>query len=278
MNKTDYFKNKVAVITGGAGGIGMALAANLSEKSCAIALVDIDDEALQQAKKQLMQQTASASISLHICDVTQEASIKQLLDDVLADHGKVDFLFNNAGITITRSFSEHDISHWQKIIDLNLWSVIYGCKYFLPALKLTKGSIINTSSLAGLLGIPYQSSYSLTKMAVKSLSESLYAELKCENVHVMSVHPGSIKTACLEKAIGDSDNPELTKKLAEMTAVTAISPEKLAEKIVNALAKKKQRVVVGLDAKAIDMIKRLLPSFVHVLFARLYAKAYAFGE
>ncbi|MCK5881397.1 MAG: SDR family oxidoreductase [Sinobacterium sp.] len=266
--------NKVAVITGGAGGIGIALAENLYRKGCAIALVDINDEALNNAKTQLQAINPSQTISLHNCDVSSEDAIKQLVVDVLAQHGRVDFLFNNAGIAIVRSFENHDIAHWKKVIDINLWSVIYGCKYFLPALKETKGSIINTSSLAGLLGMPYQASYSLTKMAVKSLSETLYAELAVSDVHVLVVHPGAIKTPCLEKAIEGSDNPELTAKLNQLTASTAITPEKLAARVVKALSKRKQRCVVGADAHAVDAIKRVIPSLVHSLFATLFKKFY----
>ena len=278
MSQTSRFINKVAVITGGAGGIGLALATQLHQQGCAVALVDISDEMLQQASEKLQiqnkEENSSLLISTHNCDVTQEINIQRLVAEIIEQHGRVDMLFNNAGMTVTRSFEEHDISHWKKMIDLNLWSVIYGCKYFLPELKKTQGSIINTSSLAGLLGLPYQSSYSLTKMAVKSLSESLYAELKVSGVHVLSVHPGAIKTSFLEKAVSDSDNPGLTEKIIQLTNSTAITPEKLATKIITGIVKRKQRVVVGIDANAIDILKRLMPSLLHKLFAGLFSKVY----
>ena len=262
--------NKVAVITGGAGGIGFALAANLVEKNVDIALVDIIEDALIEAKESLIKLRTNANISIHKTDVTDVNAMQQLVDDVLERHQRVDFLFNNAGITITRSFKEHSIEHWQKIIDLNLWSVIYGCKFFLAEIEKTQGSIINTSSLAGFLGIPYQAGYSLTKNAVRSISETLYAEVKSSGVHVLSVHPGAIRTNIIKKAIVDSDNPELTQKLADITDKTAVSPEKLASKVIAAVDKRKQRVIVGADAYAVEIAKRLMPSMIHKLFAALF--------
>ncbi|NRA41377.1 MAG: SDR family oxidoreductase [Pseudomonadales bacterium] len=279
---------KTAVITGGAGGIGMAIATALLDEQVSVALVDIDSQALAKAKQQLStlsstnvsstensNTSSKPSISTHCADVSDAAAMQALVDAVIAEHGQVDYLFNNAGLTITRAFKSYQLEHWQKIIGVNLWSVIYSSHYFLPALEKTQGSIINISSLAGFLGLPYQAGYSLTKSAVRSLSESLYAELKHSGVHVMCVHPGAVRTAIIEKAIEDSDNPKLTQQLAKLTAKTAIEPELLAKKIIRAVKRKKQRLVVGLDAHAVEILKRLMPSMLHSLFAQLFARTMA---
>ncbi len=269
------FIRKVAVITGGAGGIGLAIAKKLAEKGADIALVDINKEALESAEEAILEAHSSTKVSLYVTDVTDTDAMQNLRDTIVKEHERVDFLFNNAGITITRSFKEHSIEHWQKIINLNLWAVITASKFFLEDIEKTGGMIINTSSLAGLLGVPYQAGYSLTKCAVRALSETMYAECKSEGVHVMSVHPGAIRTGLINKAVEDSDNPGLTQKLADLTNKTAVDPDKLADKVVRGMITKKQRVIIGLDAYAMDVLKRLLPSMIHKLFAALFSKAYS---
>ena len=274
-NLDGRFIRKVAVITGGAGGIGLAIAKLLAKKGSDIALVDINETALTAAKEAILEARPSTKVTLHTTDVTDTDAMQALRNTVMQEHARVDFLFNNAGITITRSFKEHSIEHWQKIINLNLWAVITASKFFLEDLEETGGMIINTSSLAGLLGVPYQSGYSLTKCAVRSLSETMYAECKSSGVHVMSVHPGAIRTGLINKAVDDSDNPGLTQKLADLTNKTAVDPDKLAEKVVRAMITRKQRVLIGADAYAVDITKRLMPSFIHKLFAALFSKAYS---
>lgn len=269
------FIRKVAVITGGAGGIGLAIANKLAERGTNIALVDIDQQALEFAQTIILQTNPHCHVSLHPTDVTDTLAMQELRDNVMNEHGRVDFLFNNAGMTITRSFKEHSLEHWQTIFNLNLWAVITASKFFLSDIEKSQGMIINTSSLAGLLGFPYQAGYSLTKCAVRSLSETMYAECKADGVHVMSVHPGAIRTDLINKAVKDSDNPGLTQKLADLTNRTALEPEQLAEKMIHGIIRKKQRIVVGMDAQAMDFLKRLMPSTIHKLFAALFTKAYS---
>ena len=118
----------VAVITGGAGGIGSGLAELLAKRGCALVLADISQEALEKTKQSL--NFSEQKISLHQIDVTDKVQMERLASEVIAEHGKVNILINNAGITYQKNFSTHTIEDWEKIIGINLWGVIYGLHYF----------------------------------------------------------------------------------------------------------------------------------------------------
>lgn len=264
---------KVAVITGAGSGIGQAIALRLAELGCHIALIDISERGLLETQEKLSHH--SGDYSTHVIDVTNKEQMQSLPQSVLARHGQVDILFNNAGITIEKSFSTHSIEEWEQVIGINLWGVIYGCKYFMPALEQqSEAYIINTSSLAGFLGMPNQTSYCATKAAVKALSESLYAECKVKNIHVVSVHPGAINTSLFDFATQHSDNPEASKKMFDRIRRFAMQPELAATKIITAAEKKQQRVVIGIDAHLIEMAKRLMPVSMHRLFSWGFRRRY----
>lgn len=261
------WNNKVAVITGGASGIGQALARELIRQGCHLALVDVNPEALGETKQQLTAINTGINISTHTVDVTDKSQMQALPEAVIAEHGHVDILFNNAGICIDKSFDNHSIEEWELIVNINFWGVIYGSKFFMPYLKQQpEAFIINTSSLAGFLGMPTQSSYCATKAAVRSLSESLFAEYKSQNIHVLSVHPGAIKTNLFKRTIEMSDNPESSKKMFDLVEKTAMDADKAAKKIIKAAMKKKQRTIIGIDARLVEISKRLLPSIMHRFF------------
>ena len=195
---------------------------------------------------------------------------------MLAQHGKVNILDNNAGITIQKSFENHSISDWERMIGINLMGVIYCCKAFLPALKESAGKegahIINMSSLAGFSGLPSQASYSLTKSAVRSLSETLYSELHHDNIGVTTVHPGGIKTKMILATLDESDDPEVAEKNYNMVAKMGNTPEYAAQRIVYAIEKDKQRIIIGNDSRAVDILKRWFPNWFVKRFAKLAAK------
>lgn len=265
------WNNNVAVITGAGSGIGKAIAIQLAKRNCHLALVDINEESLKSAQQELS--TYPVNISVHCVDACSKEQMAQLPEAVLAEHQQVDMIFNNAGLTIEKPFSHSSMAELELIINLNLWGVVYGCHYFLPYLKQRpEAYIVNTSSLASFLGIPTQSGYCLTKAAVKALSESLWAELKGENIHVTSVHPGAIKTNIFKTAIEHSDDKNASKQLFDRVERMAMQPEKAAEKIIKAVEKKRQRVVIGIDAHMLEFAKRLMPVSIHRIFAWGFSK------
>ena len=272
------FKNKTAVITGAGGGIGGALAKALAKRGCHLALVDYNTDMLEKTRGALSQ--TGVKLSSHIADVTDKKRMAALPEEIIAEHGSehghIDLLINNAGITLQKSFDTHSIEDWERIVNLNFWGVLYGCKFFKPYLeKSAEAHVVNMSSMTGMLGLPAQSSYCATKAAVKGLSESLWAEWGAAGIGVTSVHPGAIKTDMMQATLKDSDDLTAAKKNMEMVAKIGMAPDMAAEKILRAVHKKKMKVLVGKDAVIMDMMKRFTPGLIHGLFAKVARKQHA---
>jgi short-subunit dehydrogenase len=268
------FNNKVAVITGAGGGIGGALAKALARRGCHLALVDYNPDMLEKTLSTLTE--TNVKLSKHIADVTDKKRMAALPDEIVAEHGRVDLLINNAGITLQKSFDTHSIEDWERILNLNFWGVLYGCKFFKPFLEKSKEAhVVNMSSMTGMLGLPAQSSYCATKAAVKGLTESLWAEWGAAGIGVTSVHPGAIKTDMMQATLKDSDDLAAAQKNMEMVAKIGMAPDAAAEKILRAVQKKKMKVLVGKDAVIMDAMKRFTPGLIHGLFAKVARKQLA---
>lgn len=262
------FQGKVAVITGAGGGIGSALARQLAVKGCHLALVDVNSKALEKVSQTLVDY--GVAISLHTVNIGQREGMRALAEAVLACHGKVNLLINNAGITYQKSFSNHSIEDWETVTSVNYWGVIYGCHYFLPALQAAdEAHIVNLSSMNALVGLPGQSSYCSTKAAVKLLSESLWGELRQFDIGVTSVHPGAIKTDMMQATMDEADDQALAQKTYDLVQRIGMSPDKAASKIISAVEHNRMRIRVGLDAILVDLLMRCAPVGVHHLLARL---------
>jgi short-subunit dehydrogenase len=259
-------KDKVAVITGGGSGIGQALACQLGEKGCDLALVDVNSKGLQETKKKLS--SKGVKVTLHVADVSSEEAMRELADEVINAHGRVNLLFNNAGITYAKSFEGHSLKDWERIIGINLWGVIYGCHFFLPHLKQQAGEahIINLSSMVAFMGPPEQTSYSTTKSAIKGFSESLWAELHGQGVGVTVVHPGAIRTSIMDEALKSAEDQDTFARTKAVVDKIAMPVDKAAKKILKAVRKDKMRVVIGADALLFEGAKRALPAQVHKIF------------
>lgn len=262
------FNNKVAVITGAGGGVGGALARQLAGRGCHLALVDISEDALEALASSLS--SNDIRISTHVVDVTSKEQVSQLPAAVLAEHGQVNLLINNAGITYQKSFATHTMEDWEKIVDINWWGVLYGCHYFLDALQASgEAHIVNLSSMSAFVGLPGQTSYCATKGAVKLLSEAMWAEMEKLNIGMTSVHPGAIKTDMIQATLANSDDLEAAQRNYEMAQRIGVTPEHVAQRIVRAVEKKHLRIRVGKDAWLLDVLKRLMPVGVQKLLRRV---------
>ena len=263
--------NGVAAITGAGGGIGRALAITLAKRGCHLALADINQQGLEQTRALVVDYPIKTS--LHVVDVTDPEQVNRFAEEAFSAHGRITILINNAGITLQKSFATHSRADWQRVIGINLMGVIYGCQAFLPYLKQAdQGHIVNMSSLAGFMGLPMQSSYCATKAAVRALSESLYTELKYDGIGVTSVHPGAIKTDIMKATLAESDDMDAATKTMELAMRFALPVEVAAEKIVVAIEKNKQRLLIGLDSRMFEVLKRLLPSLSQKFMARMFAR------
>jgi NAD(P)-dependent dehydrogenase (short-subunit alcohol dehydrogenase family) len=265
-------KDKVAVITGAGSGIGRALAQAFAAEGCHIALVDINEAGLRETQQQLAGQGVRTSI--HVGSVADRERMAALPAEVEQTHGAIHLVFNNAGVTVNKSFEDHTMGDFDFVLGINLFGVLYGCHYFLPYLKKQgEGHIINTSSMAGFLGFPNQSAYSLTKAAVKAFSETLRVELAYYNIGVTSIHPGAIRTNILNAALAKSGDDEDTRKMAALVDRFGRSPEHLARKVLKAVKANRMRVLVGPDAYMFEFFKRLFPVWIHAPFRIAFAKA-----
>jgi short-subunit dehydrogenase len=268
------FQDKVAVVTGAASGIGRALAQELARRGAELALVDVSEAALAETAASIA--ATGRRVTTHVVDVADAARMEALAEAVVAAHGRVELLVNNAGVSVTGTFEEQSLDDWRWIVGVNFWGVVHGCKFFLPHLrKNAEGHIVNLSSTFGIVGMPTQSSYSATKFAVRGLSEALWAELRGSGIGVTSVHPGAVKTNIVRAS--RSADPSAKQQMALRFDRMAMAPEKVARKILRAVERDKLRVVISPAAHAADWAKRLFPADVHRILAYGYRRVAASG-
>ncbi|MBW2162569.1 MAG: SDR family oxidoreductase [Deltaproteobacteria bacterium] len=247
---------RVAVVTGAASGIGRAIAQNLADKGCHLALVDVNEAGLEETRSTVARNDRRCTT--HIADVSDKARMQALPDEVAAAHGQVHILVNNAGVSVGSFFADHSIEDAEWVIGVNLWGVVYGCKFFLPHLKQADwAQIVNISSLFGFFGMPGQACYSMTKAAVKALSEALWTELANTSVSVTSVHPGVIRV--------------------EMADKYGLDPDKVGRLVARAIERKQRRLIVGGDARAAHWFTRALPNGFHSMLTFAFRKANVTG-
>jgi short-subunit dehydrogenase len=188
-------------------------------------------------------------------------------DQVVEDHGKVNLIFNNAGVALGSPIATMSYDDFEWLFNINFWGVVHGTKAFLPHLEATgEGHIVNTSSVFGFVGVPSQSAYNAAKFAVRGFTEALRQELDLMDIGVSatSVHPGGIKTNIARDARMDPGVERLgldaSDSSAEFEKAFITTPEKAAKVILKGVERNKRRVLIGPDAYVIDEMARLMPS------------------
>lgn len=186
-----HFGDKVCVVTGAASGIGLAVSEALLRAGAVVVLADRDADRLASIVDGM--DHPAGRVNTAAVDVTSQSQVQELVDTAVSRHGALDFMFNNAGVGGTLPIANATLEHWRRIIDLNLWGVIYGVHAALPVMRRQgSGHIVNTASLAGLVPFPYQSLYCTTKYGVVGMSECLRYELAADNIRVSVVCPGNV--------------------------------------------------------------------------------------
>lgn len=250
------FSGKVVVITGAGSGIGRSLARQLAASGANLALSDIDSAGLDETVCGFPE---TIKVSTHTFDVSDLEAYRQFVNQVVAVHGGVDMVINNAGIVRLHSIDQGKYEDYTKSIDVNVMGVLYGCKEFLPHLrKRSQAWLVNISSAAGLIGVGHYSSYNLTKFAVRGLTESLRSELRDTNVHVACVHPGGVDTNIEKSGVHSDDARSSAAKLA--ANVKQMTADQAAAQLLAGLVKKRKRIIIGRDAKIVDIVARLFPA------------------
>jgi len=261
------FNGRVAAITGAGSGIGRALAQDLARRGAPLALSDVDEAGL--AETVALCEGHGVKVTSQRVDVADRDAMFTWADQVVADHGKVNLIFNNAGVALGATIEGMSYDDFEWLMSINFWGVVHGTKAFLPHLKAAgEGHIVNLSSVFGLISIPSQSAYNSAKFAVRGFTDALRMELEIDKCGVSSttIHPGGIKTNIVRNSRMDDSVANMAgtvdeaAKQFEKTAMT--SPEKAARQILAAVEKNQRRALIGPDAKLIDLISRL-PAGLH---------------
>jgi butyryl-CoA dehydrogenase len=255
---------RTAVVTGAASGIGRALAVELARHGMALALSDVNEAGLADTRACVA--ASGVRVTTERVDVADRAAVHSHADAVVATHGQVHLVVNNAGVGLSAMVSELTYDDFEWLMGINFWGVVHGTKAFLPhLLRAEEGHVVNVSSVFGLIGVPGQSAYNAAKFAVRGFTEALRQELDASGARVgaTSVHPGGIRTNI---ARASRFSPERERwKSREQTAdefdrLARTSPEDAARAIVRGVRRNARRVLIGADAHVVDLVQRILPT------------------
>jgi len=248
------------IVTGAASGIGAALAVELSRRGANLALVDRDPLRLETIRQQLVQN--GGRVSLHIADLADAKAVSDLGDEVLDTHHDMGGLINNAGVAMFGDFEQLTAADFDWLMRINFHAPVQLTRMFLPHLRRAPDSVIvNMSSVFGIVAPAGQSAYSSSKFALRGFSEALMHELAGSSVRVVTVHPGGVRTSIVENArISEPFSTARAAKLAhEFRRAAPTSADQAAKKIVAAMTSGKSRLLIGPDAKVLDLIQRIAP-------------------
>jgi short-subunit dehydrogenase len=269
------FQGSAAAITGAASGIGRALALELAARGCDVALADLDQEGLESVGRQI---TAAHGrrVTTQRVDVADPKQIEDFSTAAIAAFPTLNLLINNAGVALLGQFDEFDQAQMAWLMDINFWGVVRGTRAFMPHLRSRpQAHIVNISSIFGIIAPPGQSAYAASKFAVRGFSESLRHELAMNKstVRLSVVHPGGIKTNIARKARSGSNLREsvnMSELGARFERLARTTPETAAQRIVHGIEHNEARILIGSDARYLDLIQRFRPSTYWALLARFF--------
>jgi short-subunit dehydrogenase len=263
----------VAVVTGAASGIGRALAVRLAQEGASVAIADIKAEELDETARRLQPVGGSpVKVTTHIVDVSDKEGMAAFARDVVEAHGRANLLINNAGVGLFGMAEQLSIEDIEWLMGVNFWGVVHGVKHFLPILRLQPQShIVNISSVFGIISPVGHSAYAASKFAVRGFTEALRHELAGGSVKVSVVHPGGVKTniANNSRLGAGADQAAVDRERAIFNIAARTSPEKAADRIVRGILRNEERILVGVDAWAMDRIQRWAPVKYWRLMSRM---------
>lgn len=266
MNLEQKFPQKRAFVTGAASGLGLGICEHLAAQGWKLLIADINAERLAQADTKL--QSLGATTLPMVFDVTDYKALEGAASAIEDTWGGVDLVFNNAGIAICGAIDELSLEDWQKTLDIDLWSVIYGCKIFTPMLKRQGGGyIINTASSAGTLAAPEMACYNVAKAGVVSLSETLKVELNKNNIGISVVCPTVFATSLSDSLTGGRPMEESLLRQLERSKV---SVKDITDDVIRAIEKDRLYVITQADARWGWRLKRFFPEFYASIISYLY--------
>lgn len=246
------------VITGAASGIGRALAQHFDRAGAKLSLCDVNADALAAVTSDL-----DGVLHTEAFDISDKQRVQAFASKVQQTHGVPDLLINNAGVAVFEPVQEYRYEDARWLFEINFWGMLHGIHAFLPQmLEKNAGTIVNVSSIFGIVGYPGQSAYCASKFAIRGYTEAMQFDLKDTGVKAVLVHPGGVSTNIAHSARisaqGEAElgRDELCKKFDALAQTT---PEQAAQTIARGLARGKSRIMVGSDAKKLRLISRIMP-------------------
>lgn len=259
------FRGRTCVITGAGSGIGRALALNLAGRGARLAVSDVDEA---RAAATAAACRGAGEVESYRLDVSDRAAVFAHADAVRERFGAVHLVVNNAGVALHKPVLDAPVEDYEWIVGINFWGVVYGTKAFLPHLIASgDGHLVNVSSLFGMIAVPGASGYNATKFAVRGFTESVRLDMLTagQPVQVSCIHPGGIKTNIARAArTPEGEGSELAGRFDK---VAYTSPEAAARIILRGVERGRPRILVGPDARALDLVQRLLGSRYQKLVA-----------
>ncbi len=249
-------ENAVVVVTGAGSGIGRAIALHAADAGALLALTDIREDALSRVADEA--ERRGARCIEKTADVSDFAQVEAFAEHTRDSFGRADIVVNNAGVNVYGAFEETSLEDMRWILGINYWGVVHGCKSFLPLLRRSdRGHIVNISSMAGMIGIPNQTSYSAGKFAVRGFSAGLRAELAASGIGVSTIMPGAIRTPLMSRA--RSTNQSATDRMAKLMMRFAPPAERVAERVFDAVEKNTAEVCICAESHATRVVQSIAP-------------------
>ncbi len=271
-------RGAAAAITGAASGIGRALAIELAARGCDLALADRDEAGLQAVAAEIAK-THSQKVSVHRVDVSEPSQIAGFARAAIAAHPSLNILVNNAGVALLGQFHEIDQAQMDWLMNINFWGVVHSTRAFLPHLSTRREAhIVNLSSIFGIIAPPGQTAYAAAKFAVRGFSESLRHELQmaASPIRVSVVHPGGVLTNIVRNSragSGVTDNERRAQTIERFDAIAKTTPQQAALRIIHGIEKNQPRILIGGDARFMDLLQRFRPATYWNVMAKRIAKA-----
>jgi short-subunit dehydrogenase len=280
-------RGAAAAVTGAASGIGRALALELAARGCDLALADRDEAGLQAVAAEIAKAQSlshARKVTVHGVDVAEPRQIQAFAQTAVAAHPGLNIVINNAGVALLGQFAEIDQAQMDWLFNINFWGVVHSTRAFLPHLaQKPEAHIVNISSIFGIIAPPGQTAYCASKFAVRGFSESLRHELQVAGspIRLSVVHPGGVATNIARNSrtgSGVTDNAFRAQSIERFDAMARTTPAAAALRIIEGIEKNQPRILIGNDARMIDLLQRFLPATYWAPLARRFEKAAKAGK
>jgi short-subunit dehydrogenase len=276
-------RGAAAAVTGAASGIGRALALELAARGCDLALADRDEAGLQTVAAEIGR-AHSQKITVHRVDVAEPKQIEEFAQAATSAHTGLNIVVNNAGVALLGQFSEIDQAQMDWLMNINFWGVVHSTRAFLPHLsRQREAHIVNLSSIFGIIAPPGQTAYAAAKFAVRGFSESLRHELQmaASPIRLSVVHPGGVATNIARNSrtgVGMTDNARRAQSIERFDSVAKTTPAAAALRIIAGIEKNAPRILIGNDARFMDLLQRFRPATYWAVLARRIEKMVNAGK